>query len=418
MNLKRVTCLLLGATALIGTALAAPSAAMAAPSLHRGFNTFPWMYRAKTIGNDPQHFDYAQAFPYLNTFTASDFAALHQAGADFVRVPLEPSPLIAADPAQRAALIQTILAATQRVTQLGMTAILDLHPRESVKGWGAADILHSPALLAGYRDALLDLARAMAATGDPRLVLELMNEPQGGWSGNEGVYWIKLQPDIVRAVRQVAPHLPLVVTGDRGGGIDGLIHVDPTSFDDPAIFYSFHYYLPMIVTHQGADWGAKKTLKYMHDVPYPAPSANEAQVVDAFRERAAQGNDPEPVKMEAARDGTAALENYFRRDAGAGMIEGDFARVVAWARHYHIPGNRIVAGEFGTFRPGASEATAANWAHAVRTAAEAQGFAWSYFNYAPFDENGKGFSVLAMQGPNPTAFDAAIMQTGLGLKVP
>ena len=88
------------------------------------------------------------------------------------------------------------------------------------------------------RDGLVDLARAIVATGDNRIVLELWNEPPGGYSGSEGVYWLYTQPDLIKAVRVVAPKLPVVASGDRGGGHRGPAARRPAQLrrsDDPVL---------------------------------------------------------------------------------------------------------------------------------------------------------------------------------------
>ena len=102
-------------------AVVAPHAVHAAalPPMHRGFNTFPWLFRANTIGGDPGRFDYERTFPYVDRFTEAQFAALHRAGADLIRVQVDVSPLVAGNPGQRASVIRQILGAVQRVTPLG-----------------------------------------------------------------------------------------------------------------------------------------------------------------------------------------------------------------------------------------------------------------------------------------------------------
>ena len=405
---------------LIGTLGLLAQAATAAelPSFHRGFNTFPWLYRATTVGGDPQRFDYARLLPYYQRFTPEGFATLHAAGADVIRIPLEPTPLMVAGANERPLAIRAVLTAARRVTATGMTAIVDLHPHEGVKGWGSADIIGSPALWDSYVAAVSDLAAAMVASGDRRLMLELMNEPGGGYGGHEGRYWIYLQPQLLAAVRRVAPDLPVVVSGDRGGGIEGLLRLDPSKIDDPAVVYSFHYYDPMVVTHQGASWTSQPYRRYLQDVGFPPDPANEPAVLAAFQQRVRAATPPPADAAKVIADGSAALASYFASEQGPARMRADFARVTGWARSNSIPAKRILMGEFGVLRPGASDAIAIDWTRNVRSAAESAGFAWAYWNYAPFDENGSGFSVLRMHGPSPNMLDGALLSAGLGLKAP
>jgi endoglucanase len=388
------------------------------PPMHRGINTFPWIYRARTLNNDSQAFDFPNLFPYFSAFHQANFEALHRAGADFIRVPVEPSPFLAANPEERTKLISIVLEELRKVTSTGMTAVLDLHPREAVPAWKSDVILSTPDLTSRYQVTLVELAKAIVQSGNHQIVLELMNEPPGGYGWHDRFSWLTLQATLVKAVRAVAPSLPVVVTGDRGGGIEGLLRLDPATIDDPAIIYSFHYYEPTVLTHQGAKWTSKAWRQYMDGIPYPPapadPGPSLKRVHDAIFDDTISGTSKQSVWSEAQ----AALRDYYKNDNGIVTIKHDFARVSAWAKEHRIPASRIVLGEFGIFRPGASLETDVNYTHDVRKSAEDAGFAWAYFNYTPFDETKQAFSILRMTGPAPNEFDPDIVQRGLGWKMP
>jgi hypothetical protein len=405
---------------LLATALAAWSATMAPEqsplaSMHRGVNAYPWLYRVGMRTRDPRAFDFNHLFPDRQDFKARHLAALHTAGFDFIRIPLDPSPLLAADPAQRSGAIETLIAEAHKATREGMIAILDFHARESDPDWSATNILKTPDLLAAYSTALVDVARALAARNEDRIVLELMNEPPGGWGIWDSMGWPGVQQRLVRAVREAAPNQPLIVSGDEGGGIDGLMHIDARAMDDSHIMYSFHYYDPMVITHQGATWTNKAWRKYTAGINYPPAPQDEPAAMRNIHDRIFADSISADEKEGIWADARKALGDYYH---GASSARADFARVSAWAKANGVPSSRILLGEFGVLRPGASVETAANYDYAVRVAAEEAGFAWACFNFAPHDDPSGGFSLLRMQGPLPDAFEPDIVQRGLGLRLP
>lgn len=404
---------------LLSLSLVIAAAAAQLPPMHRGVNTFPWIYRARIVGNNGQAFDYARLFPYFDAFKPTHFAALRAAGFDFVRAIVEPSPFLAADSAQREALVAQVLAETRKATDQGLTVIIDPHPHEGVKAWDSLAILTSDDMKARYEAMIVAFARALPRDGHGRYVLELMNEPPGGYGWRDNYGWREFQIRLVKAARAVAPQLPLVVTGDRGGGLDGLLRLDVAAIDDPAIIYSFHYYLPMVVTHQGAKWTSKGWRQQLNGIPYPpTPSAAAPTLARAHDAIIGANAGADSGRQKSWDEAQAALLDYFHNQNMAETIQADFARVSAWARENRIPSSRILLGEFGVFRPGARVDTAVNWTRDVRKACESNGFAWAYFNYAPFDENGQGFSLLQMTGPQPNSFDPRMLSDGLGLRMP
>jgi hypothetical protein len=394
----------------------APLHAAELPPLRRGVNTFPWIYRAQTVNDDGRTFDYEHLFPYFAAFRPSHFLALRAAGIDFVRVIVDPGPFLAADSEpKREKLIAQVIDQTRKASEQGLAIVIDLHPRESAKDWRSRAILASKDLQDRYQATVAAFAGALAHRSG--YVLELMNEPPGGYSAYDSFVWPEFQIRLVKAARAVAPELPLVVTGDRGGGPDGLVRLDAGRIDDEAIIYSFHYYLPMAVTHQGARWTSKVWRQYLSNVPYPPDQTGEAPTLARVRDAIfADKSIDDSTRRATWEEARAALLDYFRDRQAVETIRADFARVAAWAKQNHVPSSRVLLGEFGVFRPGASLDSAAKWARDVRATCENNGFAWAYFNYAPFDENGQGFSLLRMTGPTPNALDSRMLSEGLGLR--
>ncbi len=92
----------------------------------------------------------------------------------------------------------------------------------------------------------------LARIGTDRTALELMNEPQFyPCEGSGGVAWEAMLERLVRAARNAAPDLTLVVSGACGGSIKGLQQLSSRWFAQDDLLFSFHFYDPLEFTHQG-----------------------------------------------------------------------------------------------------------------------------------------------------------------------
>jgi aryl-phospho-beta-D-glucosidase BglC (GH1 family) len=384
--------------------------------LHKGVNAFPWLYRARSIGNKGEVYSLDQSFPYFGDYTPEKLAHLKKTGFDFIRIPVEPDAFLTVKPEQRAKLISQVLAAVSLSADAGLTAIIDFHPKEASSRWNALNILNSEDNKNLYRDVLVEIAGTIVKQSKKNAILELMNEPPGGWGARDALLWQNTQRDFVKAIRRAAPDLPLIVTGDRGGGIDGLLRLVPEDIDDPQIFYSFHYYDPMVVTHQGATWSSRKSREYLTGVGYP-PARQDAEATRAMIKNNISSHVADSVEAERLfGEANTDLQHYFDSSPNADKITADFARVSGWARAHRIPASRILLGEFGIYRPAASRETAIQYLKDIRRSAEAAGFAWAFFNYEP-NEKLPAFTMLQLPGPTPANFDPGIVGEGLGLSM-
>jgi hypothetical protein len=172
----------------------------------------------------------------------------------------------------------------------------------------------------------------------------------------------------------------------------------------------------MVVTHQGATWSSRKWPEYITGISYPASKQDEeaslALVKNNISSHVADSVEAARLFGEANRE----LQHYFDASPNSDKITADFARVSGWAKSHRIPASRILLGEFGIYRPAASRETAIQYLKDIRRAAEAAGFAWSFFNYEP-NEKLPAFTMLQLPGPAPAHFDPGIVGEGLGLSM-
>ncbi|PPE64981.1 glycoside hydrolase family 5 protein [Caldimonas caldifontis] len=162
------------------------------------------------------------------------------------------------------------------------------------------------------------------------VMFELLNEPHRELTRAR---WNEALAAVLPVVRESNPHRTLIIGGGDWNAADALADLRLPR-DDRNIIATFHYYEPMAVTHQGAEW----------------VSGAGDWVGTTWR-------------------GTAAERAKLR---------ADFDRVQAWARAERRP---IFLGEFGVYSR-ADEATRIAWTTAVRREAEARGFSWAYWELA------------------------------------
>ena len=165
-------------------------------------------------------------------------------------------------------------------------------------------------------------------SGAPDAVLfEILNEP----NGEMDAVWNEVLAENLQIIRESNPQRRVVVGPKFWNSMD---HLDSLRLpeSDRNLVVTFHYYSPFPFTHQGASWV------------------------------------PEFKNTSGVTWGTAEEREQIGRD---------FDRVLAWARK---AGRPVLMGEFGAYETGAMPHRVA-WTSAVARAAEARGFAWSYWQF-------------------------------------
>lgn len=168
------------------------------------------------------------------------------------------------------------------------------------------------------------------------VIFEVLNEPHAKLTQAK---WNDALAAVLPVIRASNPQRTLIVGGSEWNNRK-MLETLALPKDDRNLIATFHYYEPMAVTHQGAEW----------------VSGAAAWAGTTWRGR--------PSELRELRDA--------------------FDAVAEWAKREQRP---IYLGEFGAYSK-ADAASRIAWTRAVREHAEARGFAWAYWELAA------GFGVL------------------------
>lgn len=376
------------AALLLATCLQSPAAA-AGFSIGRGVNLDIWnVWPPEDQWSDP-----AVILPYpewRRTVGEAELAALKADGFDFVRMPVDPAPLLSPQTAAlQEELFDSIRASVRLANAAGLRVVLDLHtiPWGDDRTSSTGKLLEDDALFDRY----VELVRRMAATlaaEDPALVaLELFNEPTADCGEGENAWPARLKR-LFAAARAAATRLTLVLPGGCWSSAEGLTRLDPADFPGDDLLWTFHSYEPFLLTHQGATW-AGDFIPYVTGIPYPPSAVSKAEldaILESIRERM---RNEAPLIRRAGL--LAYLDEQFAeidtQDELRALMEEPFRLVADWAKRHGVASEKILLGEFGMIRQeyGSTYVMPAEWRAAyvgdMIALAEKNGFAWSIWGY-------------------------------------
>ncbi len=226
-----------------------------------GVNLGGWISQYPAF--DTHHFD---------TFiTKSDIEQIASWGMDHVRLPVD-YPVLESDDkpfAYRAEGFAYIDRCLEWCQARGLGVVLDLHKAPGFafdKAPGsaselAASLFNDPV----KQERLIGLWEALAGHYlhvRDTLAFELLNEIVLPTSEP----WNQLASRLIHAIRTIDPGRLIVVGGNQFNAASQLSNLHLP--DDPCLLYTFHFYAPMMFTHQKAPW-VPLTLEYNQTVEYP-----------------------------------------------------------------------------------------------------------------------------------------------------
>ncbi|HVT73063.1 MAG TPA: cellulase family glycosylhydrolase [Lacunisphaera sp.] len=309
------------------------------PTFQRGVNICHWM---------SQCFDRPYAGDW---FGEKDVQWIAAHGFDHIRFPIDARLWLKPDGSLDPAKIKPFEDAIQWSRRQHLGIILDVHflPGADFNDGGDGRAFVDPKI----QDQAVGIWREIARRFAPEpadLRFEIINEPVAPENKQLNV----LNRRVLAAIRESNPTRIVYLTSNRWSIIGTIDDVELP--DDPNIAFTFHFYEPIVFTHQNAPWVFAKT---------GAPAVKFPGVV--------------PNVAPYGKPGDAVASAVGRTLSVAADIDAPFARMAAWAEK-HAKGREILLGEFGVYRA-ADDASTQAWLHGVLEACKRHGFGWNLWGY-------------------------------------
>jgi endoglucanase len=259
--------------------------------------------------------------------------------------------------------------ALRHARELGLGVVLDMHVLPGAAFDQGTD-QNTVFVDLGVQAAVAELWHRVAARyaqEGPWLRFEILNEPVAPSAALLNTF----QKNMLAAIRRSDSTRVVYLTSNRWSSFDTVPEVEVV--DDPYVAFTFHFYKPMLFTHQGALW-AKLPL-FMPSVSFPGAVPD----LTGFMDKKHYAWVAPGVQLTIAE-----------------QIDEPFAAVASWAAT-EAAGHEIYIGEFGVYDR-AEASSRRNYVAAVRAACERHGFGWAVWTYmggfAVRDPNGRPTAVL------------------------
>ncbi len=204
------------------------------------------------------------------------------------------------------------------------------------------------------------LAQRYAGMGD-KLIFELMNEPVAGKDSQ----WNAVAADGVKAVRKHDKTHWIMVESNKWANIHTFKNLKV--FSDKKIIYSFHFYEPIVVTHQMAEWtGFFRNNIYKNFVEYPGKPAG----MKGIAEKVLKTDKSFAIFFEKQ-------DQYWSKKDLEKMVD----EIVKFRDKHDVP---VLCGEFGCVAH-ATPATRLNWTRDIISIFKKNRISYTYWNYKNMD---------------------------------
>jgi endoglucanase len=215
---------------------------------------------------------------------------------------------------------------------------------------------------------------------------EILNEPHG----ITNQLWGKIQGDVIDTIRTIDTTHTIVVGGadwNSYNDLTGLPH-----YSDNNLLYTFHFYDPMVFTHQGASWTSPSMVP-LSGVPFPYDASQMPATPPSLKGTWVENS----------------LKNY-KTDGTVAHIKQLLDIAIQFKNQRKVP---VFCGEFGVYMQNSSNKDRVYWYEQVRKYLEENGIPWTIWDYQG------GFGVFKKGSQDRFDYDLNIpMIEALGLKVP
>ncbi|MFO0942320.1 MAG: cellulase family glycosylhydrolase [Pirellulales bacterium] len=315
----------------------------------------------------------------INQITEEDVLRIKSIGMTHVRLALSPYPLMQdglfRNEKWRGKNATLFLASVHRIIRLfanhRILVVLAVMPNEEsfrrlyrnpketdaweafFRAWGKEFSIYSPSQLLfetlNEPRFVLFLAKELHVATDedhryPPLLLQQAN-----------ARWIPIESRLLLALRSSLPQHTLIATSD--GFSDPIALTLRTPIEDSNIIYTFHYYMPLLFTHQSATW-FEFPGSHISGLTYPSKEANCKSANLPIKDLVTLHYCVSGWNIERHRKYMSKVQNWSRRH-----------RVTVWL------------GEFGAYLKAIDAESRRNYYQDIRTVAEENSFGWCAWEY-------------------------------------
>jgi aryl-phospho-beta-D-glucosidase BglC (GH1 family) len=317
----------------------------------KGLNFGGWFSQVDCIEEkDPQAFP--GFYGHIESFIgAQDFQRVKSWGFNHVRLPIDYFNFFrGANLEQDERSFRALDVAIEAAEQAGLLVMLDLHkcPGHDFHSGASEEqpFFTDPVCRADSRRIWSVLAERYG--NRPSVMLEILNEP----TATDSKIWDKVKDEMFWHIRKAAPKSTIVVGSNKWNSASEFAHLTP--LEDDNVLYSFHFYNPVVFTHQMAPWVHGHA--YDRHLSYP-------------------GN----------YELSEALHARLPNDSGVwdrARMERELGPVLEFRAKYKVP---VACGEFGVYVGGPDRVSQVNWMTDFLGILAQAGIGYSYWNYKNLD---------------------------------
>ena len=310
-------------------------------AIRRGTNISHWLSQSGRRG--PQRREY---------FTKKDVQFLARLGFDHLRLPIDEEQMWDESGNKHQEAFDLLHNAIQWCQQSKLKVIVDLHILRS-HHFNAKEkpLWTDPKEQEKFVDLWRDLSGELKRYSITLVAYELMNEAVA----DDPEDWNKLIAKAVSAIRKNEPQRKIVVGSNRWQSVNTFDQLRIPE-GDRNIILSFHFYIPMLITHYQASWTGVG--KYKGPVQYPGRLIDPKSIQDLSPDQA------QIAKRSNGSYDRQRLEEYIRQPLSV-------------AKRYNLP---LYCGEWGAYEKCPREPRL-NWYRDVHAVLEKNNLAWGTWDY-------------------------------------
>jgi endoglucanase len=309
--------------------------------IEQGVNIAHWLSQSDARGEERRNF-----------FTESDVEYIAELGFDHIRLPIDEEQMWDKEGNKKEEAFQLLHNAIQWCNQNGLKTIVDLHIiRSHHFNKEKRPLWTNPEEQEKFIGLWEDLSGELKKYGNDEVAYELMNEAVAEDPDN----WNQLIKKTINSIRKEEPKRKIVVGSNRWQSVHTFDELELPKNDDNLIV-SFHFYIPMPITHYKASW--TKVGEYEGPVSYPGKIIKEKHLEGLPEDLAATLEDQ---------------NGYYNQDTLEKLIK----KPVRFAKKHGLP---LYCGEWGSLST-LQQKPRLQWYEDVREILEKYDIAWANWNY-------------------------------------